>query len=541
MATTLLIIKMRYFEIFLLVFWVTTLYCVELVVAANNIENTNLQFTQDNNDNNNHQQHQSIERKSAGNKNDENHNDKTTERVLDKPNEPVLSEKQMYEYANLPISYPIKFAKNEPDSNKEKDANAAANNQAEPDNNNIIDESLISADGTTVSADKDHAQVTEFISHLIQKRLKWVKKLEQEFDGLDEMFLEEDEPVQILQPWEIELEELYESAMKIINKSRTDKTAGYEILIDAANRGHAKSNAQIAWAHLFGNPLELNIDKAKKTFSELAESGLPEAHMGLGFMYATGIGFNVSQARALVHYTMAAAGGDPWAQMVLGYRYWAGVTVPSSCETALEFYRKVATSVASQITFSGGAAIHRIRLLDEVENSGLSANIVNNDVIEYYQLLADKGDVQTQVGLGQLHYQGGHGIPVDHQRALHYFLPAANAGNAVAMAFLGKIYLEGSEHIKADNETAFKYFLKAAELGNPVGQSGLGLMYLHGKGVSKDTEKAYNYFTQAAEQGWVDGQLQLGNMYFSKFIFVHSSYITLKCFLCRWNWCKKRF
>lgn len=91
-----------------------------------------------------------------------------------------------------------------------------------------------------------------------------------------------------------------------------------------------------------------------------------------------------------------------------------------------------------------------------MENSGPSSGILDNDLIDYYQLLADKGDVQAQVGLGQLHYQGGRGIPLDHRKALNYFLPAANAGNAVAMAFLGKIYLEGSENIKADNDTAFK-------------------------------------------------------------------------------------
>lgn len=233
-------------------------------------------------------------------------------------------------------------------------------------------------------------------------------------------------------------------------------------------------------------------------------------------MYATGIGYNVSQAKAIVHYTIAALGDDPWAQMALGYRYWTGVTVPSSCEKALDFYRRVGTKVASQVTFSGGTAVHRARLLDEIENSGSNGGVYDSDLIDYYQLLADKGEIQAQVGLGQLHYQGGRGIAHDHQKALEYFTPAANAGNPIAMAFLGKIYLEGSKTIKADNETAFKYFTKAAELGNPIGQSGLGLMYLKGQGVSKDTSKAYNYFTQAADQGWVDGQLQLGNMYFSK-------------------------
>lgn len=44
-----------------------------------------------------------------------------------------------------------------------------------------------------------------------------------------------------------------------------------------------------------------------------------------------------------------------------------------------------------------------------------------------------------QVGLGQLHYQGGRGVDLDYQKALHYFTQAANAGNAMAMAYLGKV------------------------------------------------------------------------------------------------------
>lgn len=244
-------------------------------------------------------------------------------------------------------------------------------------------------------------------------------------------------------------------------------------------------------------------------------------------MYAIGFGFPVSQPKALIHYTLSALGGNSFAQMALGYRYWSGITVQNSCEKALDFYRKVATKVASLVTFSGGTAVSRIRLLDEMENPGGNNAYMDNDLLDYYEMMADKGDVNAQVGLGQLYYQGGRGIPVDYAKALGFFMSAAKAGNAMAMAFIGKIYLEGSETVPASNETAMKYFQKSTDLGNPVGQSGLGLMYLHGKGVSRDPAKALTYFSKAAEQGWVDGQLQLGNMYYSKLesmIYENSSY-----------------
>lgn len=59
-------------------------------------------------------------------------------------------------------------------------------------------------------------------------------------------------------------------------------------------------------------------------------------------MYASGLAMNVSQAKALVHYTFAAIGGNIWASMALGYRYFSGISITSSCERALDFYKKVA-------------------------------------------------------------------------------------------------------------------------------------------------------------------------------------------------------
>ncbi|GAB6022354.1 Protein sel-1 1 [Chamberlinius hualienensis] len=309
--------------------------------------------------------------------------------------------------------------------------------------------------------------------------------------------------------------ELYEQAKVILNNTDPDKRRAYQLLEQAAKLGHPRAQEKVAFARLLGDTLPQNLEMARDLFEILAAKGSPKGQMGLGFVYAAGLAVNSSQAKALVYYTFAALGGHPYAQMSLAYRYWTGVSVASNCETALTYYRKVANQVAEEMSLAGGPAIHRIRLMDEMENPGTSSGILENDLLQYYQFLAAKGDVQAQVGLGQLHYQGGRGVEQDHRRAFNYFLQAAEAGSANAMAFLGKMYLEGSSAVKQDNETAFKYFKKAADMGNAVGQSGLGLIYLYGKGVEKDYSKAFKYFAQAAEQGWVDGQLQLGNMYFS--------------------------
>lgn len=309
--------------------------------------------------------------------------------------------------------------------------------------------------------------------------------------------------------------ELYESALALLNSSSGDKGKAWETLEQANERGHPGARMKIAWAKMLGNHYRQSPEESHALMSNLVSAGNPEAQMGFGFMYATGTVVNSSQSQALLYYTFGAFGGSSWAQMALGYRYWAGMGVATSCEKALDYYRRVAQSVAAEVSFSGGATLQRIRLQDELDNGGHSGGMLDNDLIEYYQLLADKGDVQAQVGLGQLHYQGGRGVQMDHASALNYFTQAADAGNAVAMAFLGKMYLEGGDPVIQSNETALKYFTKAANLGNPVGQSGMGLMYLYGKGVSVDYKKAFDFFQKAAEQSWVDGQLHLGNMYYN--------------------------
>ncbi|XP_006778950.1 PREDICTED: protein sel-1 homolog 1 [Myotis davidii] len=314
-----------------------------------------------------------------------------------------------------------------------------------------------------------------------------------------------------------EAEVMYQTGMKILNGSnkKSQKREAYRYLQKAASMNHTKALERVSYALLFGDYLTQNLQTAKEMFEKLTEEGSPKGQTALGFLYASGLGVNSSQAKALVYYTFGALGGNLIAHMILGYRYWAGIGVLQSCESALTHYRLVANHVASDISLTGGSVVQRIRLPDEVENPGMNSGMLEEDLIQYYQFLAEKGDVQAQVGLGQLHLHGGRGVEQNHQRAFDYFNLAANAGNSHAMAFLGKMYSEGSDIVPQSNETALHYFKKAADMGNPVGQSGLGMAYLYGRGVQVNYDLALKYFQKAAEQGWVDGQLQLGSMYYN--------------------------
>ena len=80
-------------------------------------------------------------------------------------------------------------------------------------------------------------------------------------------------------------DQFYVAAINVLNKTRADKVNGFALLNKAADKGHVQAKAHLAWAYILGNPFELKVDEARRTFTELADGGIPEAHMGLGFMY----------------------------------------------------------------------------------------------------------------------------------------------------------------------------------------------------------------------------------------------------------------
>lgn len=158
-------------------------------------------------------------------------------------------------------------------------------------------------------------------------------------------------------------------------------------------------------------------------------------------MYAIGLSpAKMNQAKALVYYTFAALSNHTYAKMSLGYRYLSGISVATNCQFALSYYRKVAKEVEQSYTFSNNPSIQRVRIIDEYENPGPFPATLDDDLLQYYQFLADKGDISAQVGLGQLHFQGARGVTQNQYRAFHYFTMAAESGNTNAMAFLGKVF-----------------------------------------------------------------------------------------------------
>jgi len=68
---------------------------------------------------------------------------------------------------------------------------------------------------------------------------------------------------------------------------RANKEEGYRLLVEAAKLGHREAKSILTWARLLGSPLGSttlevainDIPNIFKIFKELADTGLPSAHM----------------------------------------------------------------------------------------------------------------------------------------------------------------------------------------------------------------------------------------------------------------------
>ncbi|KAM9682032.1 protein sel-1 homolog 2 isoform 2-T2 [Dama dama] len=312
-------------------------------------------------------------------------------------------------------------------------------------------------------------------------------------------------------------DQLFKTGIKILQQSKNQKqkAEAYIFFAKAADMGNLKAMEKMADALLFGNFGMQNITAAIQLYESLAKEGSYKAQNALGFLSSYGIGMEYNQAKALIYYTFGSAGGSMMSQMILGYRYLSGINVLQNCEVALSHYKKVADYIADKLEKSEGIPVEKVRLTERPENLSSNSEILDWDIYQYYKFLAERGDVQIQVSLGQLHLIGRKGLDQDYYKALYYFLKAAKAGSANAMAFIGKMYLEGNAAAPQNNATAFKYFSMAASKGNAIGLHGLGLLYFYGKGVPVNYAEALKYFQKAAEKGWPNAQFQLGFMYYS--------------------------
>lgn len=88
---------------------------------------------------------------------------------------------------------------------------------------------------------------------------------------------------------------------------------------------------------------------------------------------------------------------------------------------------------------SGGPALYKL-LLSDRDDESTNGNAMNQDLVEFFQMQAHKGDTSSTNLLGQLFLQGTKGAVRNVHTAIKYFELAAEENDESALVTLGMIY-----------------------------------------------------------------------------------------------------
>jgi SEL1 protein len=330
-----------------------------------------------------------------------------------------------------------------------------------------------------------------------------------------------------------------------------------KLLEDAAAQKIPDAILTLAELNFYGNYSHpRNYSEAFRRYHELATlNGNASAQHMVGFMYATGIGGAVEQdqARAMLYHTLAAEGGDVRSEMTIAYRHSSGIATPRNCDEAVHFYREVAKKAIAYMRSGppGGHSMPResFNIADEeggvygegasVSSSGRNAKVGSvhsdaysslDDVVEYMDLQARKGDARASFNLAKLNYDGARTSKRDLPAAKKRFLelarmywdkngktkqgvsPLTEKLAAKAAGYLGRMFLRG-EGMPQSFDIARTWFRRGIEHGDALSQYSMGIMYLKGLGVPENPVKAAELFGAAADDDLAVAQVRLGALF----------------------------
>ena len=266
-----------------------------------------------------------------------------------------------------------------------------------------------------------------------------------------------------------------------------------------------------------------DFSEAISLFNASAAAGNPRAHFMMGVFHSTGLfRVAVNQAKALLHFHFSAIGNDTRGTMAAGYRNHFGIGVPRNCQRAVVYYELAANVVIDTADKKGVTEMNEQKSLSDTALKSSSQQTRDEDILQYFQYAADKGELRGLIGLGQLYYYGLRGVSRNFNKAFDLFQKASKLDktNGAAFANMGNMFLYGfapaTDGVAAGEPNyamALSMFDEAVALGSSFGNSGLGAMYLWGMGVPQDVKVALEHLKKASEAGNADAHYNLGVLY----------------------------
>lgn len=271
---------------------------------------------------------------------------------------------------------------------------------------------------------------------------------------------------------------------------------------EAAGRGDAAAQYQMALVHFHGDGVKQDHGESMRWARMAAEQGVPGAMNLIGNMYKDGLGVPKDAALGVDWHRRAADNFDQHGLRNLGNDYLNGTAaVAADPAKAFAYLRQSAEmqNVDAQAQIAGMY----------MEGEGVGAD--DTQAMFWANRASRRGNTEGQRRMAAL-YRDGRGVPKDLARAARLVRAAADAGNAAAMVDLG-FQLDRGDGVAKDPRLAFAWFEKSAKTGHAIGELMTGRRYRDGAGVDADPAKAVLWLEKSASDGYPMAYNHLAEMF----------------------------
>lgn len=281
--------------------------------------------------------------------------------------------------------------------------------------------------------------------------------------------------------------------------------------------GEPRAMWELAFAYLYDDEVERDVEEGLRWLRKAAEKGVAEAAKSLGVEFFLGERVERDAEEALRWCRKAAELGDGEGASLVGNFYNEGGVVERDAEEALRWFRK-----AAELGESDGLLAAGRLFLDE---DGLERDV--DKALGYWREAVEAGNARAAFYIGWFYDASeDFGQAADPVAALEWFHKASEMGSGEAALVLGELYRDGDEEygVEPDWNEAARYFAQAAEtdegewcayalfrLYDEAGDDGAGAT------LEKDDAEALRALRQAAERTsdfvGPKAKLRLGEVY----------------------------
>ncbi|GAB5356999.1 hypothetical protein AAMO2058_000336200 [Amorphochlora amoebiformis] len=223
---------------------------------------------------------------------------------------------------------------------------------------------------------------------------------------------------------------LYQEALRLYRGKdiQRDPKSAFQLALQAANRGHSRSQCLVGLCYQNGEGIERDEAKAYAFFLLSAIQGYALAQYNLAWCFRDGEGVTRDKSEAFHWFMKAARQGKAGAQYSLGYCYRTGEGIQKNLERACYWFAKAGEQGHVLAQNSMGICYEY----------GEGTTQDDTKALHWYKKAAESGDSQAQYNLG-LCYHYGRGAERDREKALLWFSMSAKQNNKDAVEAMRKL------------------------------------------------------------------------------------------------------